>query len=90
MKKVNQNHQEKFEDSVAGLDVKITKNVQNGSVSFYAAVQRGDKEAASVSYDSKGGYLIVRLSDPDSFTAEERKAILDAADGWTSELTAEE
>lgn len=90
MKKVNQNHQEKFEDSVAGLDVKITKNVQNGNVSFYAAVQRGDKEAASVSYDSKGGYLIVRLSDPDSFTEEERKALLDAAGNWTKELTAEE
>ena len=89
MKKVNQNHQEKFEDSVAGLEVKITKTVQNGNVSFYASVQRGEKETASVSYDRKGSYLIVRLSEPDSFTEEERKALLDAAGNWTKELTAE-
>ena len=64
----------------------FTKITNANGCTIYGKIEKDATEVGSISYETKGNYLITSFKPADRLTQEEKQAIYEAVPGWITEV----
>lgn len=66
--------------------VTFTKITNANGCTIYGKIEKDATEVGSISYETKGNYLITSFKPADRLTQEEKQTIYEAVPGWIKEV----